>query len=73
MISPSPKLGRAGVGEASEGSWQWERGFPLPNLPRVGGGDYSASAPRNTAAPTASISAPSDLSSSMNLDNPRTH
>ena len=40
--SPAPNMGRVGVGEASDDCLASKRGFPLPYLPQVGGGDFIA-------------------------------
>src|SRR5687767_15607522 len=42
IIPPPPTCGRAGVGEASDDRLPPKRGFPLPDLPHVGGGDFSS-------------------------------
>jgi len=41
-VPPPPSWGRVGAGEAREDSRPPKRGFPLPTLPRVGGGETEA-------------------------------
>jgi hypothetical protein len=43
MIPPPPTWGRVGVGEASDGRLTPKRGFPLPDLPHLGGGGLNTS------------------------------
>ena|SRR5688572_21971009 len=38
LLPPPPRWGRVGVGEASDDCLTPKRGFPLPDLPHVGGG-----------------------------------